>query len=81
MGAQRLPLVARLQSDSGESSFNRMLELRKTFPTDGGKEPDMDRHRPVPSQMMALGKGSQRQQVGVTGNLTAGKIGADELMT
>ena len=31
--------------------------------------------------MMALIEGSQRQQTGVTGNLAAGKIGADGLMT
>ena len=36
---------------------------------------------PVTSQMMALIEGSQRQQTGVTGNLAAGKIGADGLMT
>jgi len=30
---------------------------------------------------MALIEGSQRQQTGVTGNLTARKIGADALMT
>ena len=30
---------------------------------------------------MALIEGSQRQQTGVTGNLAAGKIGADGLMT
>ena len=31
--------------------------------------------------MMALIEGSQRQQTGVTGNLAAGKIGVDGLMT
>jgi hypothetical protein len=31
--------------------------------------------------MMALIEGSQRQQTGVTGNLTARKIGTDGLMT
>jgi hypothetical protein len=31
--------------------------------------------------MMALIEGSQRQQTGVAGNLAAGKIGADGLMT
>ena len=36
---------------------------------------------PVTGQMMALIEGSQRQQTGVTGNLAAGKIGADGLMT
>jgi hypothetical protein len=36
---------------------------------------------PVTSQMMPLIKGSQRQQTGITGNLAAGKIGADGLMT
>jgi hypothetical protein len=36
---------------------------------------------PVTSQMMALIEGSQRQQTGVTGNLAAGKIGANGLMT
>jgi hypothetical protein len=32
-------------------------------------------------QMMALIEGSQRQQAGITGDLAAGKIGADGLMT
>ena len=36
---------------------------------------------PVPSQMIALVKGSQRQQTGVAGDLAARKIGADKLMT
>ena len=36
---------------------------------------------PLASQIMALIEGSQRQQTGVTGNLTARKIGADGLMT
>ena len=36
---------------------------------------------PLASQMMALVEGSQRQQTGVTGNLTARKIGTDGLMT
>ena len=36
---------------------------------------------PVTSQMMALIKGSQRQQTGVAGNLATGKIGANRLMT
>src|SRR5437667_94394 len=36
---------------------------------------------PVPSQMMALIEGAQRQQTGVAGDLAAGKIGADELVT
>src|SRR5438128_1258018 len=36
---------------------------------------------PVPSQMMALIEGAQRQQTGVAGYLAAGKIGADGLGT
>ena len=32
-------------------------------------------------QMMALIKGPQRQQAGIAGDLTAGKIGANGLMT
>jgi len=36
---------------------------------------------PVPSQMMALIEGAQGQQTGVAGDLAAGKIGADRLMT
>jgi hypothetical protein len=35
---------------------------------------------PLTRQMMALIESSQRQQTGVTGNLTSGKIGADGLM-
>jgi len=37
--------------------------------------------RPLLGEMMALIEGSQRQQTGVTGNLTARKIGTDGLMT
>jgi len=36
---------------------------------------------PVPSQMMALIEGAQRQQTGVAGDLAARKIGVDRLMT
>ena len=36
---------------------------------------------PLASQIMALIKGSQRQQAGVAGNLATGKIGLDGLMT
>ena len=36
---------------------------------------------PLLGEMMALIEGSQRQQTGVTGNLTARKIGTDGLMT
>ena len=36
---------------------------------------------PVPRQMMALIEGAQGQQTGVAGDLAAGKIGADGLMT
>ncbi len=36
---------------------------------------------PVPSQMIALIEGAQGQQTGVAGDLAAGKIGADGLMT
>jgi hypothetical protein len=35
---------------------------------------------PITSQMMALIESSQRQQTGVAGDLTAGKIGVDGLM-
>ena len=35
---------------------------------------------PLPSQMMALIEGPQRQQTRVTGNLATGKIGTDGLM-
>ena len=35
----------------------------------------------VAGQMMALIEGAQRQQTGITGDLAAGKIGADGLMT
>jgi hypothetical protein len=37
--------------------------------------------RPLLGEMMALIEGSQRQQTGVTGNLTARKIGTNGLMT
>ncbi len=36
---------------------------------------------PVAGQMMALIEGAQRQQTGIAGDLAAGKIGADGLMT
>ena len=36
---------------------------------------------PVPRQMMALIEGAQGQQTGVAGDLAAGKIGANGLMT
>ena len=36
---------------------------------------------PVAGQMMALVEGPQRQQTGVAGDLAAGKIGVDGLLT
>ena len=36
---------------------------------------------PVAGQMMALIEGAQGQQTGIAGDLAAGKIGADGLMT